>query len=94
VWRVEGTRRVAKRLARFGRRIRERYDRAFERLAHDPLAGELLSGYEGLRSLPVTTPGGEHRIIYQLKPEAQVVLVVLVGPREEIYRLLERSGLG
>lgn len=94
MWRVEGTRRVATRLARFGLRIRERYDRAFARLAEDPLAGELPSGYEGLRSFPVTTPGGEHRIIYQIKPEGQVVLVVLVGTREEIYRLLERSGIG
>lgn len=94
MWRVEGTKRVAKRLARFGRRIRERYDRAFERLAQDPFAGELLSGYEGLRSFPLTTPGGEHRIIYQAKPEVEVVLVVLVGSREEIYRLLGRSGLG
>lgn len=94
MWRVEGTKRVIKRLARSSRDVRERYDRAFERLAHDPLAGELLSGYEGVRSFPLTTPGGEHRIIYRLKPEAQVVLVVLVGPREEIYRLLERSGLG
>ncbi len=93
MWRVEGTWRVGKGLARFDRKTQEQYDRAFERLAHDPLAGEALSGYQGLRSYPVTTPGGEHRIIYQLKPEEQVVYVVLVGSRESIYRLLRRSGL-
>jgi len=58
-----------------------------------PRSGKPLKGYEGLFSLPVTTPGGEHRILYQLKPEERIVYVVLVGPREEIYEILKRSGL-
>lgn len=41
MWRVEGTRRVAKRLARFGLRIRERYEglRSPRPLRRNPTSG-------------------------------------------------------
>jgi len=92
-WEVRGSRRVAKLLKRFNQGIRERYGQAFGQLAARPESGKLLQGYEDLRSFPVTTPGGEHRIIYRLKPEERVVYVVLVGKRESVYELLKRSGL-
>ncbi|RJP28307.1 MAG: hypothetical protein C4536_12815 [Actinobacteria bacterium] len=93
MWEVHGSQRVAKSLARYGRELADCYDKAFAKLADRPRAGKPLKGYEGLYSLPVTTPGGEHRIIYQLKPEDKVVYVVLTGPREEIYEILRRSSL-
>lgn len=92
MWEVHGSQRVAKALARHGRELSVPYDKAFEKLASNPRAGKLLKGYEGLFSLPVTTSGGEHRIIYQLKEEDRIVYVVLIGPREEIYEILDRSG--
>lgn len=93
MWEVRGSQRVAKLLARFDSKIRQRYDLAFERLAKEPKAGKLLQGHENLRSLPVTTAGGEHRVIYRLKPKERVVYVVLVGSRESIYELLKRRNL-
>ena len=93
MWEVHGSRRVAKTLARYGRELSDCYDKAFAKLSQRPRSGKPLKGYEGLFSLPVTTPGGEHRIIYQLKPDEKVVYVVLTGPREEIYEILKRSGL-
>ena len=93
MWEVHGSQRVAKALARHGREIASRYDRAFEKLSRNPRSGKPLKGYEGLFSMPVTTPGGEHRIIYQLKPDEEIVYVVLIGSREEIYEILKRSGL-
>jgi len=93
VWEVRGSQRVAKLLARFDKKIRQRYDVAFERLAREPQAGKLLEGHENLRSFPVTTAGGEHRVIYRLKPKERVVYVVLVGSRESIYELLKRRNL-
>ena len=93
MWEVHGSQRVAKALARHGRELATCYDKAFEKLSRRPRGGKPLKGYEGLYSSPVTTPGGEHRIIYQLKPEERIVYVVLTGPREEIYEILKRSGL-
>ncbi len=93
MWEVHGSRCVAKALERYGSVLTGCYDRAFAKLSQRPRSGKPLKGYEGLFSLPVTTPGGEHRIIYQLKPEHKVVYVVLTGPREEIYEILKRSGL-
>jgi len=93
MWEVHGSQRVAKTLARHGLDIANCYDKAFEKLSSRPRSGKPLKGYEGLFSLPITTPGGEHRILYQLKPEERIVYVVLVGPREEIYEILKRSGL-
>lgn len=63
MWEVHGSQRVAKALARYGREIASRYDKAFEKLSRNPRSGKPLKGYEGLYSMPVTTPGGEHRII-------------------------------
>lgn len=93
MWEVHGSQRVAKALAHHGREIAVCYDKAFEKLSERPRSGKPLKGYEGLFSLPITTPGGEHRIIYQLKPDEEIVYVILTGPREEIYEILKRSGL-
>ena len=93
MWEVHGSQRVAKTLARYGRELSVPYDKAFEKLAANPRAGKPLKGYEGLLSLPITTPGGEHRVIYQLKEKERIVYVVLLGPREEIYEILDRKGL-
>ena len=92
MWEVHGSQRVARTLARYGRDLTDCYDKAFEKLSERPRSGKPLKGHEGLFSLPITTPGGEQCIIYQLKPE-EVVYVVLNGPREEIYEILKRSGL-
>jgi mRNA-degrading endonuclease RelE of RelBE toxin-antitoxin system len=93
MWEVYGSQHVAKALGRYGRELTDCYDKAFAKLSERPRSGKSLKGYEDLFSLPITTPGGEHRIIYQLKPNEKVVYVVLTGPREEIYEILKRSGL-
>jgi len=41
-------------------------------------------------SLRIGTPGGEYRAIYQLIPEDEVVLIILVAPRSEVYQILGR----
>jgi mRNA-degrading endonuclease RelE of RelBE toxin-antitoxin system len=93
MWEVRGTTRVAKKLKKLQRNIREVVDKGFAVLGQNPFKGKTLKGYSGLRSLAITAPGGEYRIVYTLKPEDKVVLVILVGPREGFYeqpkRLLE-----
>lgn len=90
MWEVHGTRRVVKILEKLGPDIREAVERGFAELSQDPTKGKVLRGHKGLRSLAITTPGGEYRIVYSLKPEDKVVLVILVGPREGFYERLGR----
>lgn len=74
------------------RAIIRRIEASARRLQEQPDRGELLKGYEnrGLRSYRIGTPGGEYRILYQMRPRERVILVILVGPREEVYKLLEQ----
>jgi len=60
-----------------------------KRLEKAPDLGKSLKGKQNLYSYRFGTPGGEYRAIYRIKKES--VLVVLVGPRKEIYEILRRS---
>lgn len=90
MWEVHGTRRINKILDGLQAQIREAVERGFAELSQAPTKGKMLRSHKGLRSLPVTTPGGEYRIVYTLKPEDKVVLVILIGPREGFYERLDR----
>ena len=90
MWEVRGTTRVVKTLKKLERNIREVLNKGFAVLSQSPFKGKALKGYRDLRSLAITAPGGEYRIVYALKPEDKVVLVILVGPREGFYEQLKR----
>jgi len=90
-WDVQLNKGIPKRLARHGKGVNRRLKEALERLKLDPYRGRPLKGYEGVYSLPVGTPSGEFRIIYRLRPEDRVILVDLIEPREEVYKLLKRK---
>lgn len=62
-------------------------------LCNNPYSGKTLRGYPGVRSKRIGTPEGEYRLIYRLIEEKREVFIVLVGPREAIYELLERKSL-
>lgn len=93
MWEVRGSQRVAKQLTMLDKAVIEKYNRAFEQLSNHPKKGKLLKGYDNIRSFPVTTPGGEHRILYQIKEKEKVIYVVLIGSRKDIYKLLQRSNI-
>jgi len=60
-------------------------------LKENPLKGEPLRGKSrGLRSLHFTVNGVYYRAIYEVLKN--VILIHLVGTRENIYRKLERTG--
>ncbi|MBS3740427.1 type II toxin-antitoxin system RelE/ParE family toxin [Candidatus Bipolaricaulota bacterium] len=69
--------------------IRSQVGKAVKRLEKAPELGKPLKNKENLYSYRFGTPGGEYRAIYRIKEES--VLVVLVGPRKEIYEILRRS---
>lgn len=91
-WELKYDPRVRKRLGRIkNKRIIRRIEESALRLKERPYLGESLEGYANVRSYRIGTPGGGYRIIYRPIKKDQVVFVILVGPREEVYDLLRRK---
>lgn len=93
MWKIYGSSRVNKTFASMDKAVKESYQRCFSSLSNNPKAGKLLKGYDNVRSYPVTSPGGEHRIVYRLKHSDRVVYVIFIGSRSDVYELLKRSKL-
>ena len=92
-WEVHLNREIRKDLAPHGREVNRRLRGALERLQANPHLGKPLKGYHGVLSYRVGTPSGEFRITYRLRAEERVILVDLIKPREEIYKILDRIEL-
>ena len=74
---------AARELRRVARPDRIRIATAIDRLAETPHLGTALKGdLRGLRRLRV----GDHRILYEIRDEELVVLVVRVAHRRDAYR--------
>lgn len=72
-----------KALERIAREDRLRIVEAIDRLATNPSAGGVLKGeFGGLRRIRV----GAYRVVYELRDDVLVVLVVRIGHRRDIYR--------
>ena len=57
----------------------------------DPFkAVPLLYEFKGLWSYHFNYKGTQYRIIYEIYPEAQIVLVIMIGSRERLYEALRR----
>jgi mRNA-degrading endonuclease RelE of RelBE toxin-antitoxin system len=85
---TDGARKDLKKL----RQHRERIGEALGRLETNPLAGHTLQGtLYNLRALEFTVKGsGAFRAVYGVLDTDAVCLVVIVGPRENIYDRAER----
>ena len=74
---------AAKELRRVAKADRTRIVAAIDRLAETPHLGAALKGdLRGLRRLRV----GDYRIVYEIRDEELVVLVVRVAHRRDAYR--------
>jgi mRNA-degrading endonuclease RelE of RelBE toxin-antitoxin system len=93
LWDVQLNKEIRKRLARHGKEVNRRLQKALERLRTDPQRGKPLKCYRGVFSYRVGTPSGEFRVIYRLKRKEHVILVDLIEPREEVYKILGRMDL-
>jgi mRNA interferase RelE/StbE len=77
------------------RKARERVEDAIEDLAEEPRPpkSKQLKGKHSLyRRIDVGGVGGEYRVIYEVRDNELVAVVVIVGPREGVYELLKRLG--
>jgi mRNA interferase RelE/StbE len=72
-----------KALARIDRPDRQRIITRIDELAENPAAGSVLKGeFSGLRRVRV----GAYRVVYEIRDEELVVLVVRIAHRREVYR--------
>lgn len=79
--RIKGS--AARELARIAKPDRLRIVAAIDRLADNPFLGDALKGeLRGLRRIRV----GNYRVLYEIRDDALVVLVVRVSQRGRAYR--------
>jgi mRNA interferase RelE/StbE len=80
--------RVEGELAALPRDVRQRIDSRIQSLADRPRPPgvEKLGGEEGLYRVRV----GDYRVVYSIRDDALLVLVVRIGHRGEVYRKLRR----
>jgi mRNA interferase RelE/StbE len=72
-----------KALERIGREDRLSLVAAIDKLRTNPSAGSVLKGeFAGLRRIRV----GVYRVVYEVREDVLVILVVRIGHRREVYR--------
>lgn len=77
------------------RKARERVEDAIENLGKEPRPpnSKKLQGKHAIyRGIDVGGVGGEYRIIYEVRDDERVIVVVIVAQREGAYELLKRLG--
>lgn len=74
---------AARELRRVAEPERSRIVAAIDRLAENPFLGNALKGdLRGLRRIRV----GDHRVLYEMRDDTLIVLVVRVAHRRDAYR--------
>lgn len=74
---------AAKALSRLDRSVQVRVARRIDRLAADPRADAVkLRGAEDVWRARV----GDYRVLYRIKDDRLVVLIIRIGHRREVYR--------
>ncbi len=82
---------VRKDLKNLSKNIQNKVEEIFILLSKNPLIGDSLKGeFLGFFSYHFKTQNTEYRIIYDIKDKELIVLIVLVGTRENIYKQLKR----
>jgi mRNA interferase RelE/StbE len=82
---------VKKDIKALAKNVQDTVDEVFGLLTKDPQKGEMLRGeFLGYYSYHFRQQKTDYRIIYSIKNESLIVLVVLVGTRENIYKQLKR----
>lgn len=90
LWRLEFDPDAKRSLERLPKNIVQRVLKALDAMVQNPRRGKKLEGYETLRSWPLTTSGGEYRIVYEVYLAEEVCHVILIATRERVYKLLRR----
>lgn len=91
MYKIEISSAVKKDIKNLPKNIQKKIDDAFALLSSNPQVGVGLSGeFNDYFSYHFKVSKVEYRIIYKIYESELVVLVVLVGTRENIYKQLKR----
>lgn len=83
---------VAKAIHRLDKPLQQLFKEKLQEIAKNPHKGNALTrDLKGLWSYHFSYRGVAYRIIYEIYEESLLVLIVLVGTRENIYERLRRS---
>jgi len=91
---VLATKQVAKESRRRGKKYYQQVLKIFNILASDPIPqkSERLSGeLNFIYSYHFNFAGGAHRLCYTIKESEKTIIVVMVGPRENFYKILKQK---
>jgi mRNA interferase RelE/StbE len=67
------------------------YNIHFQKLKDNPYQGKpLTTPFKGYSSYSFIHKGVEYRIIYRIKKKELIVLVIMIGSRENIYNMLKK----
>jgi mRNA interferase RelE/StbE len=85
-WRVLISQRAKRMLRRLPKPLKQRLAQTFDDLAHNPRPPgcKKLSGGDQLYRVRV----GDWRVIYAIEDEQLIVLIITLGPRQDVYRNL------
>jgi addiction module RelE/StbE family toxin len=91
-YRLESSSAVKKDIQKLDKKLQEEIKQLhFPKIEQDPFQAHLLShAFKGLWSYHISYKGGEYRIVYEIYPQDQLVLVVMIGPRQSFYDALKR----
>jgi len=83
---------VKRDLKKIGKSVaREIKDKHFKNIKENPSASENLSHmFKGLKSYHFKSGTAEYRIIYEIYQNKNIVIVLLIGKRENLYSKLKR----
>lgn len=92
MYRIEAYSAVKKDIKKLDRKlkkeVKEKYFADIERNPYEaePLAYE----FKGLWSYHFNYKGTQYRIVYEIYPKDGIILVIMIGTREEFYKALRR----
>jgi len=92
LYRIETYSRAERDLKRLDKKLQEQIlEEHYPTIEADPYQAYALSHeFKGLWSYHISYRGSEYRIVYEIYPQDKVVLVLMIGKREGVYKALRR----
>jgi len=88
MYKIAYTKEAKERIDKLDKRKKRQIKDAIERLAQNPDIGKhLLHEFRGLSFYR----SGDHRIIYRVYHQEILILILTIGHREDVYKLLKRK---
>lgn len=96
LYRIETYSRVKRDLKQLDKKLQEYIlKECYPKIEEDPYQAYSLSyQFKGLWSYHISYRGSEYRIVYEIYPQDDLVLVIMIGSREGFYKALRRRVKG